>query len=165
MESTKEKADNFLSNTNLEETYLLMSFKLFCENIERKSSQQKIRNIFYNSTNINLTVYKLFANEMNVVLNEEECKKMVALVTAYLRKSSIRKKITNETKNKLLKTQKCKCAICGEKIDISSHADHIVPFKYVGDELDNNLQMLCSKCNTRKNSNLDYQIMFQLRKI
>lgn len=66
-------------------------------------------------------------------------------------------------KNSLLITQNHKCAICNIMINESAPADHIVPFKYVGDELSDNIQMLCKKCNEKKSDSIDYQIRFLLK--
>lgn len=87
-------------------------------------------------------------------LNEKEIKDL---------KSTFRKRVDEITRKSLFLKQDCKCAICGKNIDVSSPIDHIIPFKYVGDELANNLQMLCKSCNDKKNASLDYQIRFLLK--
>ena len=52
-----------------------------------------------------------------------------------------------------------KCAICNCEIDEnSSHLDHIVPFKMVGDELENNLQLLCGECNLSKSGSINFYL-------
>ena len=64
---------------------------------------------------------------------------------------------------KLLSAQNNKCNICGKSINVtSSHLDHIVPWDYVGDSLDNNYQMLCDTCNTRKGSSTYFEIAMTL---
>ena len=87
-------------------------------------------------------------------LNEKEIKDL---------KSTFRKRVDEITRKSLFLKQDCKCAICGKNIDVSSPIDHIIPFKYVGDELANNLQTLCKSCNDKKNASLDYQIRFLLK--
>ena len=36
------------------------------------------------------------------------------------------------------------------------HVDHVVPWELVGDELENNFQDLCEKCNEEKNASTNY---------
>lgn len=87
---------------------------------------------------------------------------MHTLVQAFLAKSTYRKPISDETRKRLLEAQHYSCAICGQSIDMHAHADHIVPFAYVGDELPDNLQMLCAHCNEAKRESIDYQIRYLL---
>lgn len=43
------------------------------------------------------------------------------------------------------------CAICGEVFDLKDmDGDHIVPWSQGGRTVDENLQMLCKKCNNEK---------------
>ena len=109
------------------------------------------------------SIMKLVEREYGETLSDEKIDRLLLLVNAFLNKSSFRKVIDDSIRIKLLNQQNYKCAFCGKKIDINSHADHIVPFKYVGDELENNLQMLCSNCNEKKNDSIDYQIRYLLK--
>ena len=144
----------------IEEAKLLGYFKTFCDKNNSATNKQRIRNIIANANNSTLCIIGLFKNEVNADLSNTQAERMKELVVAFLNKSSFRNSISLETKQQLLITQHNKCAICNTDIDIHAHADHIVPFKYVGDELNNNhnLQMLCDKCNRSKNASMDYQI-------
>ena len=99
----------------------------------------------------------------NISLADSEVKRMYCLIKAFLSKSALRKNIHAETKRDLLKKQNYKCKLCGSVIDLNSHTDHIVPFKYVGDELNENLQMLCEHCNKSKNASIDYEVKALLK--
>lgn len=47
--------------------------------------------------------------------------------------------------------QEHKCAICGKVFDLAEmDGDHIVPWSQGGRTVDENLQMLCKKCNNEK---------------
>lgn len=80
---------------------------------------------------------------------------MQSCIKAYFAKSSTRRIFTKEEKEHLLKIQDGKCAICGCSISITNmHVDHIIPWDYVGDKLDDNLQGLCEACNTSKSNHV-----------
>ena len=51
----------------------------------------------------------------------------------------------------LLNSQKRKCACCGVKLSKENmHRDHIVPLAIGGNNSDENIQLLCNKCNLSK---------------
>ncbi len=149
----------------IEEAQLLGYFKSFCDKNNSAKDKQRIRNITFYASNKTLCIANLFKNEVNADLSEDQAIRMEQLVTAFLNKTTFRSTIPRETKEKLLIIQHNKCAICNKEIDIHAHADHIIPFKYVGDELNehHNLQMLCSRCNESKNASIDYQIRYLLK--
>ena len=142
---------------------ILGIFKTFCEANDNSRNRKRLRNIMTLSQNKTNTIKEIFKREYRIELNESEALRMNDLIKAFLNKSNYRKSITNSLKTKLLENQKRKCAICSCNIDIRAHADHIVPFKYVGDCLENNWQLLCKHCNEAKNDSLDYQIRHLLR--
>lgn len=140
-------------------------FKAFYEKNSTKDAQQRLRTIYSRALNPIETTQNIFFNEYGETLSDSDADRLLALITSFLKKSIYRKSIGDSTRKFLLQNQFHHCAICGCTIDIHAHADHIVPFKYVGDELDNNLQMLCADCNQKKNESLDYQIRFLLKLI
>ena len=146
-----------------DEAILLGVFKSFCNKYSEIAKKERLKKILSYTPNRSETVINIFKNEFNHSLNQEENLRMEALVMAFINKSTCRKQIDSFQKLYLLSAQKNKCAICGTPIDIHAHADHIVPFKYVGDELEDNLQMLCAHCNESKNASIDYQIRFLLK--
>lgn len=82
---------------------------------------------------------------------------------AFYRKKDHRIIYPNGVRQNLIQHQKYQCAICGCKIDINAELDHIIPWKYVGDELDDNLQLLCFQCNRSKKASPLYQLQMLLR--
>jgi len=44
--------------------------------------------------------------------------------------------------------------MCGEKLDNSFHADHVVPYSRGGMTVTNNGQALCRSCNCSKGADL-----------
>lgn len=76
-------------------------------------------------------------------------------ITAHMEKKDTRSVIPSNEKKRLLERQDNRCAKCGKTITLSSmHVDHIVPWDYVGDELEHNRQGLCSVCNSRKSNHV-----------
>ena len=153
-----------LINT-LQETRNLGLFKAFCKKNSSKDAQQRIRNIYSHTNDPIETTKNIFSNEFSETLSDSNANRLYVLITSYLKKSIYRKSIGDSLKKSLLQNQYHHCAICGCDIDMHAHIDHIVPFKFVGDELANNLQMLCTDCNLKKNASLDYQIRFLLKLI
>ncbi|MDO5812055.1 MAG: HNH endonuclease signature motif containing protein [Bacillota bacterium] len=107
------------------------------------------------STNKLETIQKIFQLEMNIVLSHDECMLMEKLVLAFIDKNEFRFPVSIDLKEELLEKQNYSCNICHCLIDIHDHLDHIIPFKYVGDCLDNNFQMLCCHCNTKKGDKIN----------
>jgi len=150
----------------IHEVLLLSLFKSFCEKNETKEAKQRLRNIYSHSGNHLETTKNLIINELHEEISEDDdTKRMYTMIIAFLNKSNYRKTIPDSVKIALLKRQNNRCAICGKEIDIHAHADHSVPFKYVGDELKDNYQMLCTSCNLKKNASIDFQIRFLLKSV
>ena len=62
-------------------------------------------------------------------------------------------------REELFVKQNGRCVICGCELgdDWSKiHTDHMVPWDLVGDELEDNFQDLCEKCNEEKNASTNY---------
>jgi len=98
---------------------------------------------------------ELFKKTINVHLEDYEFQWLVNLVNAYLRKSNDRKRITEQIKSVILIKQDYKCIACHAPIDKNKmQVDHYIPFKYVGDELQDNFVGLCEACNKSKGANL-----------
>lgn len=147
----------------IEEAQILGLFKDLCNYYSEYHLKNKLRNILANSSSEIIAIKQIIRRRYNENISNEQLEFLHKLIVAFLKKSEYRKAIGFETKNQLLNKQNWKCAFCKCDIDISAHADHIIPFKYVGDELDDNLQMLCSKCNEKKKDSMDYQIRFLLK--
>lgn len=149
----------------IRETRNLGRFKVFCEKNASGDAQQKMRTIYHRTNDPIETTKNIFANGFGETISDSDAERLFVLITSFLKKSTYRKSIGDAVKNSILQSQSYRCAICGCDIDIHAHADHIIPFKLVGDELDDNIQMLCPDCNEKKNASLDYQIRFLLKLI
>ena len=96
-------------------------------------------------------------------LDEESYHLMGKWLLAFFRKKDYRVIYPQKIRTDLLHQQHCHCAICNELITDHAELDHIIPWKYVGDELDNNLQLLCFTCNRSKKASPLYQLQMLLR--
>lgn len=84
-------------------------------------------------------------------MSSDDYEKLSKLLTAYFRTGDHRQKRDDVYRERLTKMQNERCAICQRSITAeSAHLDHIVPWDYVGDNLENSYQMLCESCNERK---------------
>lgn len=96
-------------------------------------------------------------------LSEAEYSKLSELFTAFFRTGDPRKKFDDNFRESLIQKQNNKCAVCGKKISSqNAHLDHIIPWDYVGDNLNDNYQMLCETCNTRKGTSTYFEISMML---
>ena len=155
--------DKELLLNSIEEAKILGIFKNICTDYKEPVNKNSLRSIIAVSTNKHNTIKQIVLRKYESDITEEQADRLLELIQAFLKKSEYRKKISQENREALLMKQKYKCAFCGTDVNITDHADHIVPFKYVGDELKDNLQMLCSKCNEKKSDSIDYQIRFLLK--
>lgn len=149
----------------IDEARILGIFQVFCRNNSTSESKMRLRNIYSLASDKMVTTAKLIFMSEKVELNREETLRMYQLINSFLKKSSFRRPIDLKIKKDLLEQQNNRCVICNCQIGLDGHADHIVPFKYVGDELEDNLQMLCRDCNEKKHDSLDYQIKYLLKLI
>ena len=142
------------------QTLLLNLFRKICIRMDNnKEFETKIRKLFLQSYDRVKTSKKIIENHFKYTLNDDEASLMSSWFIARLKKSNVRKPVSKETKIKLIEQQNGLCAACGEPFgkDLSKvHVDHIVPWKLVGDELDNNYQALCETCNECKSASIDY---------
>ena len=138
---------------------LLNIFYRICDylNIERNLNDFKSRLRTKNSKKTERMVYKNLIKEFTKLeLDNEEIDILISHIDIYLSKENGRSNKTRNLRESLLKRQNFKCKLCGKdlKDDSSTHVDHIIPFKNVGDSLENNYQCLCQSCNCSKGARL-----------
>lgn len=154
---TTEEFDNKLYNT-----LLLGIFEAVCKDIKKNNTRidEKER---YRKNPDKISATKLLIDRyLNCSLSREEYEILNTYFHAFFSKDGTRKLFDEEFRIKLLREQNYKCNICGKSIDVSSHLDHIVPWDYVGDCLEDNYQMLCDTCNTRKGAATYFEISMTL---
>lgn len=138
-------------------TLKLSLFENICRLLKDDENKSKIRTNLRNSHNKVLFVKKIVFDTCGCHLSNSESKEFLIWLDAYFRKRDIRRQYSIEKREELLVRQKLKCNICKVSINKSnSELDHIIPWTYVGDELPDNLQLLCSDCNRRKGKSINF---------
>lgn len=147
----------------LYQTLLLGVFEALCKDIRKNDAWGIEREKYRKYSNKTTAAKKLVSSYIGCSLTEEGYERMAELLTAFFSAGDSRKQFDIEYREKLIKQQNRKCAICNKSIDINnSHLDHIVPWDYVGDCLKNNYQMLCGTCNTRKGKSTYFELSMLL---
>ena len=141
-------------------TFLLNLFQKLCIKMNKNVAYRKKNLVLYRqSCDCVETTRIIIKKEFTYDLDLEEAQIIHKWLSAYFKKSTSRKRISQETKLWLYERQSGKCIICGEDLgkDWSDiHVDHIIPWMLVGDELEDNYQLLCDTCNQCKSSRTDY---------
>lgn len=126
-----------------------------CEYMKADDRKREVNSIYCRHSDDNAATRRVLWNICHLKLPDDDIDWLTSRITASLRKKPHRVPIANSTKKELLQSQNYKCAICGKPIDNDSlHVDHIVPWDYVGDELNNNYQALCPSCNGHKSNHV-----------
>ena len=113
-----------------------------------------VKKIYFSNADI-VATRKVVKKLCGCELSDEDILWMNKCIKAFLDKKDIRNPISDETKSYHLVKQNNRCAICGTTIDSSNaHIDHKIPWDFVGDELENNYQALCSDCNLHKSNHV-----------
>ncbi|HDR4480999.1 MULTISPECIES: HNH endonuclease [Bacillus cereus group] len=159
----------FLKNNNLNkfdieskmyECFLLNIFEKLVNHLSIEDNLLSFKKHLRKSNDIQeeLSIYEMFLNQIiEINLTNSELLFIKKLIDAYLRKNTIRITLSDFEKEQILKLQNYKCNICMNNILLTTtHIDHKIAFKYVGDELTENYQALCEKCNLSKGANLFY---------
>ena len=134
-------------------TLLLGVFETICKEMKRQNKKQEEKETFRKHKDKIVASKLIVRKYAGCQLNEEGYALLANLLTAHFRTGDSRKKYDDAFRAKLLGQQKGICAICKKQISAQhAHIDHIVPWEYVGDLLEDNYQMLCETCNERKGS-------------
>lgn len=162
LKANKIKEDTF--EEKLYNTLILGVFEAICKDIKKNGVQieEKIRYMKYSNDKIAATK-NIVKRYVGCDLSLYEYSRLSELLTAFFRTGDPRKKFDDDFREALIQQQNGKCAICGKSIlSQNSHLDHIIPWDYVGDNLNDNYQMLCETCNTRKGTSTYFEISMLL---
>lgn len=160
MFTLEELASNETIKSEYKKSLLLNIFKKLVVMMKRdKTMRLKIRKLFLQTTDAEMTTKVIISKYFNFDMSEEDTHTMFQWLNAHFNKQPNRKPISSDIKDQLFRLQNGKCAVCGEDLgeNLSKiHVDHIIPWALVGDELENNYQCLCQTCNECKSAHTDY---------
>lgn len=152
-----------LNNTNEEVLFDALHMDILesilseiCEYMKENDSYYiSVRKIYYRSANDIDAIRQIVKKVCNLSLPEQDLLWLNNCVKAFMKKKPYRKQFSDDLRQELWVRQGKKCRICGKEIAPGDgHIDHMVPWDYVGDELDNNYQVLCSNCNLHKSNHI-----------
>lgn len=107
----------------------------------------------YNSNNLEADMKRLLMDD-DVTKNAGIIRYLLSDRTKHDEKFLSIRAFSEAQKRRAYEKQEHKCAICGEVFDLTEmDGDHIVPWSQGGRTVDENLQMLCKKCNNEKSDN------------
>ena len=160
MRSMLELASDLQVQEEYKTAYHLNLFEKFCKKMERqKSFKQSVLALYRQSFNVIETTKAIVQREFGAIVSDEEAKRLHSWIWAHFKKKPSRQTIPLSVKSNLYDLQKGRCNICKKELGKNwslIHVDHYVPWTLVGDELENNLQLLCNVCNERKNDKTNY---------
>ena len=104
----------------------------------------------YNSNNLEADMKRLLMDD-DVTKNAGIIRYLLSDRTKHDEKFLSIRTFSESQKRRAYERQEHKCAICGKVFDLAEmDGDHIVPWSQGGRTVDENLQMLCKKCNNEK---------------
>lgn len=156
--------NNNISNDLVEEklyrmllSACLLKVVIFLEDSNEKANYMAAMRIFRDKKRY---IEKLVKHVCGWKLSEEEVSWLCRCLEARLSKKGTRENIELSIRQQIIKDQLGKCSYCKRDITLeNSHADHIIPWTLVGDELEDNIQMLCPDCNKKKSDRIDFDFL------
>lgn len=135
----------------LHRTLLLGVFEVVCKEMKKQNKKAEEKERFRTYKDKAIPTKRIIARYAGCTLGDDDYIELSKLLTAFFRTGDPRKKFDDTYREQLIKRQNGCCTICHAKITSKdAHLDHIIPWDYVGDNLDDNYQMLCETCNERK---------------
>lgn len=144
-------------------TLLLGVFEVVCKEIKKQDTKIIEKERFRKFKNKVIPTRMIVERYTGCKLLNEDYMEMAKLLTAFFRTGDPRKTFDDAYREQLVKRQSGQCAICHAKITTKdAHLDHIIPWDYVGDNLEDNYQMLCGLCNQRKGTAMYFEFSMLL---
>lgn len=106
----------------------------------------------YVHTNIERTFYMTIDEILDI--GDELSSINFETTTRKYNQANQRKLMTQELRNKIKERDNYTCQICGKYMpdEVGLHIDHIIPISKGGKTVEQNLQVLCDKCNLKKSN-------------
>lgn len=140
---------------SLHEDILEMYLQSICEFMKKDANYIKVKDI-YTRYNNNLDAINAVVNLVGYFkFNDEDLLWLNKCLQCFFKKVNTRRQLSDSMKTELWNSQNRQCKYCKKALNFNEiRVDHIIPWDYVGDELANNYQILCSKCNGKKSNHV-----------
>ena len=159
-----DKIQEFLDLNNLTYDQLATSIhmdireavlKVICDFIDKNSENKTmVKNIYRQRADSVVSTKLVVLQIAHCKLSHEDLVWMDKCIHAHFEKKENRKNL-KQIGICMWNSGKKNCEICGVPVTLENlNVDHIIPWDYVGDELQNNYQILCEHCNKTKSKNV-----------
>lgn len=143
-------------------TKLQTLLKAFCDRMKADHRfEQEMRRLWRSFSDKAAAAAIIMKTRYQQDLSRAEAEKMASWIQACFTRKPTRRQISLEEKQAMWNRQHGICPCCKQNMepDMSqNHADHVIPYTYVGDELEHNLQLTHAGCNLSKGAALDYEL-------
>lgn len=155
--------DDKLFYQKLYRTLLLGVFEVICKEMKKRGTKTAEKEIYRKHADKIIATKRIVNQYVGCKLKEEDYAELSTLLAAHFRTGDLRKRFDSAFRERLTKQQNGQCAICKAPITSNdAHLDHIIPWDYVGDNLEDNYQMLCETCNERKGTAAYFELSMLL---
>ena len=129
--------------------------KELCDFMRESNENEAFVKKVYRQRSDSIVSTKLLVSQIaHCNLGEEDLVWMDKCIHAYFNKKDKRINL-KQVGIGLWNSCKTHCEICGKPVTIDAlNVDHVIPWDYVGDELQDNYQILCEHCNKSKGANV-----------
>lgn len=145
----KHRADWYAANP---QRALAVQAKYYAENKDKAQARSREWKFFNQGRTQEYKAQYRVDNKESVLLNNQNYRARKRAATGVLSKG---------LSDKLLKLQRGKCACCGQPLGADYHLDHRMPLALEGPNADENIQLLCAKCNLSKGAKHPIDFMQQ----
>lgn len=160
MQPLTQGADNEQIIEEYNRAYHLNLFEKLCRKMKDEPSfKLTVLTLLRQSCNTTETIKAIWQREFGLILSQIYAEQARLWLRAYFKKKPNRQNVPEFVKQDLYSLQCGRCRICNKELGSNwkyIHVDHYIPWALVGDELENNLQLLCSSCNEKKNNKTKY---------
>lgn len=147
-------------------TKLQLLFQKFCDRMKADPRfELEMRRLWHSFPDKAKATVVIMKTKYQQALSPAEAAEISMWIQAYFSRKPTRRPITAKEKSDMWSRQHGICPCCNRMMenDMSkNHADHLIPFTYVGDELKNNLRLTHAGCNLSKGSTMDYYLKVYL---
>lgn len=128
--------------------------KIFYFMKKNKSNEIYIKGIYRKRLDQILSTKLILKEITHCSLPKEDLIWLNKCLQAHFKKKDRRKSLKQIGIDLWLNGQK-NCKICGKHLNVNEiNVDHVIPWDIVGDELENNYQILCEHCNKSKGAHI-----------